>query len=338
MPISFQKLQRFGIRRFDVLIHDQSKEWLIENFKSGATKFPVNVTKLIRNIIWQTRERIIRKERGPVKELIRTFWYTHIKPTLARAGALSNESDQYADLVGQLVYLVRDKKLMKYSDIGFRDQNKANRNVGINSHIILFAEKEGQVDYLDEMNNQFQISTIALGGQPSALSVEYFVTALKDLGVNIQRSFFLFSIVDFDPSGWIIRDSFVKNLRAYGIKNIRTTELIHPDMLTPAEIKLARYPVRDKKVTRKKNTQWIKEIKRQGYKNIDSILPATTVKTRRIYGLEAESITAKRLTPKLEQLLPPLLGKSERILRIVHLEKFVKQIDELILINMKKGR
>ncbi len=34
-PLS-DRLDRAGIRHFDELIHDQSKEWLIENFKEGA--------------------------------------------------------------------------------------------------------------------------------------------------------------------------------------------------------------------------------------------------------------------------------------------------------------
>ena len=138
---SYQKLAAVGIRHFDELIHDQPKEWLIEHFASGSTKFEVNVTMLIRNIIWQTRERIVNGHREPLTELIRTFWYMHIKPTLARAGALSKESDQYNELVSQLVYLVRDKQLMSYADIGFRDDGEANRRVGANAHIILFAER-----------------------------------------------------------------------------------------------------------------------------------------------------------------------------------------------------
>ncbi len=51
-----EKLEKAGIRHFDELIHDQQKGWLIENFGEGATEYPVNVSVLMRNIIWQTRE------------------------------------------------------------------------------------------------------------------------------------------------------------------------------------------------------------------------------------------------------------------------------------------
>ena len=68
-------LRGAGIRHYDVLIHDQPKEWLIKNFSQDATVYPVNVARLMRNIIWQVRERIVRGEKPPLRELIRTFWY-----------------------------------------------------------------------------------------------------------------------------------------------------------------------------------------------------------------------------------------------------------------------
>jgi len=59
------RLRKVGIRHYDVLIHDQPKEWLIKNFSQGATDYPVNVAHLMRNIVWQTRERIIKGENLP---------------------------------------------------------------------------------------------------------------------------------------------------------------------------------------------------------------------------------------------------------------------------------
>ena len=46
------RLRKAGIRSYDVLIHDQPKEWLLKNFKQGATVYPVNVARLMRNIVW----------------------------------------------------------------------------------------------------------------------------------------------------------------------------------------------------------------------------------------------------------------------------------------------
>lgn len=332
MPIkidsSFKiRLKNAGIRHYDELIHDQSKEWLIKNFSSGATDYPVNVSLLFRNIIWQTRERILNKEKPPLRELIRTFWYMYIKPTLSRAGALANETDQYVQLVDQLVFMVKEIKVMEYKDIGFRDDNQNNRKVGGNANVILFSEKLGHQDFLSDIASQYDVSIIALGGQPSVLNTEYFIDELKKTNINLQRSFYLFGIVDYDPSGWIIRDAFLNNLSFYGVKNITMFDLINPDVLTPEEVKLARYKIPESESMRLKNQNWIKEIHKRNYKN--QIYLEDDKKT--LYGLEAESISSVRLTKELEETMVPILGKSEDFLKIYELKKLDKAIKDLII-------
>ena len=330
----FNKLLKLGIRHFDELIHDQPKEWLIKHFKKGADEYPVNVAMLIRNVIWQTRERIIKKTREPITELLRTFWYMYVKSTLARAGALSKTRDQYADMIEQFVFLVMKQKIMKYNDFGFRDENAPSRKVGINAYVILFAEKSGHVSFLEEMHQQYQISTIALGGQPGALTSEYFVRSLKEKGVNLQRSFFLFDIVDYDTSGWIISNAFINNLKDLGIKSIRCQHLVTPDMLTPEEMKLAKYPIRDSKKTHKKNIDWLKKIKAEKYNNQKYLNPAQQARSKIYYGLLAESVSTKRFHEKLKKIMVPLLGKNEQVLNIHFLEELHQALFEMTSIKV----
>ena len=324
------RLRKAGIRHYDELIHDQTKEWLIENFSQGATDYPVNVARLMRNIVWQTRERIIKGEKPPLKELLRTFWYMYIKPTLSRAGALANETDQYVQLIDNIVFMVKEIAVMEYKDIGFRDDNQAHRRVGANANIILFSEKLGHQAFLSDIADKYNVSIIALGGQPSVLNVEYFVDTLKEAKINLQRSFYLFSIVDYDPSGWIIRDAFMDNLRFYGIPNTRVIDLIHPDMLTPEEIKFSRVIIKDIESMRVKNKNWLKEVHKRDYKN-QQYLEETKKDKKILYGLEAESVSGKRLTEELEKEMVPLIGKSEDLLKIYELKKLDKAIKDLII-------
>ena len=324
------RLRKAGIRHYDELIHDQPKEWLIENFSQGADEYPVNVARLMRNIIWQTRERIQKGEREPLRELIRTFWYMHIKPTLSRAGALAQETDQYAQLVDNIVFMVKDLKVMRYKDIGFRDDNQAHRKVGGNANIILFSEKVGHQDFLSEMSDKYNVSIVALGGQPSVLNVEYFVDELKKQNINLRRSFYLFGIVDYDPSGWIIRDAFINDLTFYGIANTRIFDLIHPDMLTPEEIAVSRVLLKTSEAMRAKNKAWLKEVHNRDYRN-QQYLEETERGETTLYGLQAESVSSKRLTKELEQEMVPLIGKSEDLLKIYELKILDKAIKDLIL-------
>ena len=324
------RLRNAGIRHYNELIHDQPKEWLIKNFSERADEYPVNVALLMRNIVWQTRERIKAGEKPPLKELLRTFWYMYIKSALSRAGALAQETDQYAQLIDNIVYMVKEIEVMEYKDIGFRDDNQAHRKVGANANIILFSEKLGHQAFLSDVSDKYNVSILALGGQPSVLNSEYFVDTLKKAGVNLQRSFYLFSIVDYDTSGWIIRDAFVNNLRFYGIPNARVFDLITPDMLTPEEVKLARYRIPETESMQAKNKSWLKEVHKRNYKN-QEYLEETKKGKQTLYGLEAESVSSKRLTKKLEEEMVPLIGKSEDLLKIFELRKLDKAIKDLII-------
>lgn len=326
-----ERLRRLGIRHFDELIHDQPREWLIKHFSQGATDYPVNISLLFRNIIWQIRERIQKGERPLLKELIRTFWYMYIKPTLSRVEALSHETDQYAQLVDTIVFMVKDWQLMEYKDIGFRDDKKSNRKIGYNANIILFSEKTGHQDFLSEIFDQYQVSILALGGQPSVLNVEYFVDDLKNQKVDIRRSFYLFSIVDYDPSGWIIRDAFVDDLRHYGVKNTQVIDLIHPDALSPDEVTLAKYRIPDTEGMIAKNRAWLTEVHKRDYRNQNYLEEETKAGKKVIYGLEAESVSAKRLTAALEEQMVPLLGKTEDVLKIIQLQKLNEAVKRLII-------
>jgi hypothetical protein len=319
-----EKLRSSGIRHFDELIHDQPKEWLIKYFSYGAEKYPVNVAIMMRNIIWQTRERILSGEKPPLKELVRTFWYMYIKPTLSRADSLAKETDQYKQLNAQLVYMVKEIEVMKYSDIGFRDENQAHRRVGPNANINLFSEKLGHQEFLNEVAQKYKVSILALGGQPSVINVEYFVDELKKSGINLQRSFYLFSVVDYDTSGWIIRDAFIDNLKFYGIKSTRTIDMVNPDAISPEEIMYSRYRLPMPVSMKKKNSDWIKAISQRGYENQKYLFDTTNPKE--LFGIESEAVSSKRLNEAFEKSMLPLIGKSEDLLKIYELRELEKAI------------
>ena len=75
-------LKKEGICDFEVEIHDQNKDWLIENFGKGSTPYQVNINLMLRNIIWQQRQLRRKGEKPPFYGHIRGFWYAYIKGTL----------------------------------------------------------------------------------------------------------------------------------------------------------------------------------------------------------------------------------------------------------------
>jgi hypothetical protein len=260
----------------------------------------------------------------------------HIKPTLARAGSLATEADQYAQLVDNLVAMVKELDVLRYKDIGFRDDNAANRKVGANANIILFSEKLGHQAFLDEVAAKYQVSTIALGGQPSLMSVEYFVDDLRAAGVDLRRSFYLFSIVDYDTSGWIIQQAFMDDLKFYGISNVRLVELVNPDQLTPEEIALSRFPVPAGPDMKLKNETWLRRIRERNFKN-QVHLEEKENGDLKLYGLEAQSISTKRLATEVDQVIAPLVGKEEDLLKLYELRRLDQAVKDLILYKLTHG-
>jgi hypothetical protein len=101
-------------------------------------------------------------------------------------------------------------------------------------------------------------------------------------------------------------------------------------MLTPEEVKLARYRIPETDAMRVKNKSWVKEVHKRNYKNqqyLEEIEKGQTV----LYGLEAESVSGKRLTEELERVMVPLIGKSEDLLKIYELQQLDAAIKALII-------
>ena len=308
----------------------------------------------MRNLVWQMKERVSSGEK-PFNELVRTYWYMYIKSTLARAGALSAETDQYKQLTENIVAMVKDFTLLSYKDIGFRDENAANKRIGINANVIPFSEKLGHFNYLADLNKQYNVSAIALGGQPSVMNIEYFVDDLKKAKsapelvarpkifampeaagskFNLKRSFYLYSIVDYDPSGWIIRDAFLDNLRHYKIKNTKVYDLINPDMLTPEEIMLARYPIRAGADMEAKNKKWLADVEARHYKNQKYLVEDLPGGKKKLYGLEAEAIATARITEKLKEVMLPVIGGNEEALKIYEMKNLNQAIKDLMIFKL----
>jgi len=211
-------LKQLGIKHYDKDILKMTVPELFTEF--GKSPKSLNKSLFIKNVLWQTYERIKAGENPFDIGNIRSFWY-YIKDTMDRAGA--NKKGDGSLIVSNMLVIMVKTGLFKYKDFGFDDDDKGNRwHAKKHPNIILFAEKTAYTDLMQEVNQDFDITTIATGGQSSYLSIEYFVDELRERHVDLSREFVVFSIVDFDPAGDIIATNFVENLTDNGIKNVKT--------------------------------------------------------------------------------------------------------------------
>ena len=154
-------LKKLGIKHYKKPILKMPNEELIKEFGKSAKN--INKSLFIKNVIWQTYEQIKAGQKPFDVGNLRSFWY-YIKDTMDRVGA-NKKGDAYTIVSNMFVLMVKSG-LFKYRDFGFDDDDKGNRWIGGKyAHAILFAEKTSYTDLLQEVNRNFDITTIAVGGQ-----------------------------------------------------------------------------------------------------------------------------------------------------------------------------
>jgi hypothetical protein len=277
-------LDLLGIRRFDADLRTLTRTQLAKYFATKSSK-RILLTTLIKNIIWQAYELIQAGKEPPIGGNIRTFWYLWVKPVLAHiSDDDKSKTDPYNVMIKLFAEMVLDLKLFRYSDFDFSDENWENRRIGTtNPNILVFAEKSGWMRFLRQIHTDFGVSVIALGGMPSALTSEY---TARDINAKLQepKPVHLIGIVDYDPSGEIIANSFKEQLASTGLPSASLTTLIHPSQYSKEELALFRFPLPKKEKT--KLNQWLAKTG-----GIDG----------KAFGLESESMHSKKLYTLLEQ-------------------------------------
>ncbi len=108
MPQDIEEtLQRLGIKAYDEDIFEMSYSELRGNF--GFDNGGLNSSLLIKNIIWQDHGKISRGELEPSRGNIRSYWYSRVKPVLARGRA-----KKYAKKYDMVTRLFRDMVLIHH--------------------------------------------------------------------------------------------------------------------------------------------------------------------------------------------------------------------------------
>ena len=181
----------------------------------------------------------------------------------------------------------------------------------------MIGEKHGKYAVLEKIAKDLNCTVLTLGGQPSLLSMEYLVDDYKEKSIDIRKSMYVLFVVDYDPAGWIIRNSVIRDLKFYGIKNIQAIDIITPDILTPQEMQLAKFPLPKSKKTI--NQKWLEKTN-----GIDG----------EAYGFESDSVPFERLKAKIIKAATPYVGNPENIRKANSIDTIRETIKQLIDIKL----
>lgn len=250
-----------NLRDFDRDLRLMPNEDLQRLFSDGTGR--LIIVQLIGNIAWQAYNWIKAGRLDPFDGNLRSFWYSHIKPVLGRVLPAVNEG-HYGAMSAVFAKYVGGYGLFRYADFGFVEDNDSLRAIGDrHPQVIVLAEKKGHWRALQKIHAQTGATVISLGGQPSLMTTEYFVTALAK-ATPLDQTFHLITDVDYDPSGQIIAESFRAQLRQMGIKRSTIRHLVTPANFTAEETKYFKYPVKnDSPSDRAKVKQWLNPDRRR---------------------------------------------------------------------------
>lgn len=251
----------------------------IKRYFGSSRSNRIILSKLIKSVIWQAYTRIQDGTESPITGNLRTFWYRFLKPALAKVPKkYLGKSDLYDSMIQLFVEMVLELKLFRYEDFDFTDENWENRRIGTTRpEILLFAEKRGWIRLLREFHEEHGVSILALGGFPSALTSEYTTRDLKKK-LAPGQAVKLVGLVDYDPSGALIAESFRTQLELSGLEISELVTLIEPRHYSSDELALFRY--RLPRTQKTKTKAWMEK--------------TGGIQGER-YGLESESMPLARL-------------------------------------------
>lgn len=216
-----EALRKLGVRHYEEDLVEQDHEWLRQQFPRDAKRILKEAFFL--NLVWQTLEKIqaaTTPEECPdfynKHDVIRGMWY-YLKPLIDHLPEFKGDQ---SGRIGEALQVMVVAGVLSYTDFNFRDDAAENRRLGKdNPYVILLAEKDGFLAMMFDLHATYGCHVITAGGTPGNLSTNYFVAELVAAGIDITREFVCISIVDFDPKGTVIMQTFTNQLRDSGLKN-----------------------------------------------------------------------------------------------------------------------
>lgn len=258
-PISLPHyyLMRMGAKDLEKNILFMSNEELIETFSSAAGG--IVVSSLLVSFLWQMLKSIRAGNPSPVlKGNVRSLYY-RIRPVLSRLN-LVKKRDPYKNLSDRLAEMV-SLKICSYREFGLIEPG--DWNIGpYNPNVIIMAEKRAHYDMiLRDLQDVTGATIIATGGQPSTVANEYFAEALRKKLDTLppKTPLVVLAFVDYDPFGWALLNTFIGDMKIFGIPDMALARLVLPANFTPEEIQAYNYDlIEDGKTPLSMIRRWVK--------------------------------------------------------------------------------
>lgn len=245
-------------------------------------------TAMLKTFVWQKLGQVLSGEHDPIDGNIRGFWYQHtdpfyvhfklyeqvklssaeFKPIVANLRADleckelflrgTDEQIKKASVIDLNQGVIQDfvlAQIFKYSGpFKFKDSKSGQALVGRGTaSIILYCEKEGLFEFIRKAYDEQKISVYCSNGSPSSLSIEYFSEQLKAKKIENVA---LGTLVDYDPSGYIIAKTFTQKMKDFGFGIRSSTMLTSLSLFTENALVNGSSELDDSNHQKSKNNAW----------------------------------------------------------------------------------
>jgi hypothetical protein len=292
-------LKKMRVRAFEQDLRTMTAKQLRAEFRAASSGRTLAIP-LVRNAVYQAASWAIEGKAPKISGNLRSLYYQWVKPIVAKLPELlKTKTDFYEETSEALELFVGKLHLFAYRDLDLVDERWENRffTDGRNPHLLLFAEKNGFVQFLQEASKTYGLTAVALGGSPSHLSSEYLAAQLRQK-LKVVEPLILIGITDYDPAGADIARAFAQQLSRQGLQVKEQHELITPRAFVDLELTTLRFAVPRKSPALV--TRWLK---------------ATGGIEGKAFGLEADALPKARLSALVAQRLAPFLRKEITTIR-----------------------
>jgi hypothetical protein len=292
-------LKKLKVRAFEQDLRTLTAKQLRAEFRA-ASSGRVLAIPLVRNAVFQACSWAIEGKAPKISGNLRSLYYQWVKPIVAKLPELlKTKTDFYEETSEALELFVVKLHLFSYRDLDLVDERWENRffTDGRNPHILLFAEKNGFVQFLQEASRTYGLTAVALGGSPSHLSSEYLAAQLRQK-IRVIEPLVLVGITDYDPAGADIAKSFAAQLSRQGLTVKEQHSLITPKAFLVDELTTLRFAVPKNSPALVK--RWLK---------------ATGGIEGKAFGMEADALPKARLVELVAKTLAPFLRKETTTIR-----------------------
>ena len=294
-PAQQKELKRLRVRAFDQDLRSFTAKQLRAEFSTQRTRRILSKV-LTRNVVFQAASWAIEGKTPKINGNLRSLYYQWVKPVVAKLPELlKTKVDFYDETLNALELFIGELHLFSYRDLELVDERWENRffTDGRNPHLLLFAEKNGFVQFLQEASRTYGLTAVALGGSPSHFSTEYLAAQLKKL--KVIEPLILFGITDYDPAGADIAKAFAQQLSRQGLKVEEHHQLITPKAFVDGELSTLRFPVPKKRAALV--ARWLKASGGLG---------------GQAFGIEADALPKPRLVDLVAKTLAPYLRNKTK--------------------------